>query len=145
MAWVEASYEEKVSMLRRGHCISYFGTDWRKEMREKSCWEKCGSYSWSVAIQEQNNRFDDINLIRKRGGNKHRSARGGGETKRWTRDRVKEVGVWEILREDGRRTRGRAEKKRICPGTLENDSACVKIIYGIHLRGCSVTVRPSLI
>lgn len=40
--------------------------------------------------------------------------------------------------------RGRGEK-RICPGTPENDSVGVKIIYGSHLRGCRVTVRPSLI
>lgn len=43
-----------------------------------------------------------------------------------------------------RRERGRGEK-RICPGTPENDSVGVKIIYGSHLRGCRVTVRPTLI
>lgn len=52
------------------------------------------------------------------------------------------------VEKEGREKRGflgRGEEKRICPGTPENDSAGVKIIYGSHLRGCSVTVRPSLI
>lgn len=39
----------------------------------------------------------------------------------------------------------RREKKRIGPGSTENNCVGVKIIYGSHLRDCSVIVRPSLI
>lgn len=49
--------------------------------------------------------------------------------------------MWRVGEKGG----GRGEKKRICPGTPENDSVGIKIIYGSHLRGCSVTVRPRLI
>lgn len=37
------------------------------------------------------------------------------------------------------------EKKRIGPGSTENNCMGVKIIYSSHLRGCSVIVRPTLI
>lgn len=119
-----------------------------KGMREKGFRGKSGSCSW-CAYKRECIQFNDIKINHSLIEEKMKTGVQETEVRHKRREEFESQSGRERGKREGRESRkirywGRG-KQRICPGTPENNSAGVKIIYGSHLRGCSVIVCPSLI